>query len=161
MDPIEARVIAALDALDADYETMACDPELADTEAFCEHYGVDLEDSANAILVASKRPAGELALCMVLATHRLDVNRRVRDAMGWKRLSFAPAEATVEATSMIIGGVTPFGLDGMTTLVDTAVVRRPRVVVGGGSRSLKISVDPEVFARVPGTRVVEIALPRI
>ena len=31
-----------------------CDPALADTAAFCEHYGVPVEQSANTILVAGK-----------------------------------------------------------------------------------------------------------
>ncbi len=161
MDPIEQRVIAALDALGADYSIMECDPELADTAAFCEHYGVAPEDSANAILVASKRPAGELALCVVLATQRLDVNRRVHDAMKVKKLSFASPEATTDATGMIIGGVTPFGLDGIPTLVDCAVVDRPRVIIGGGSRAKKIDIDPEVFGRAPGIQVTDIALPPV
>jgi len=159
MDSIEQGVIDALDALGADYTIMPCDPGLADTAAFCEHYGVALEDSANAILVSSKRPAGQLALCLVLATQRLDVNRRVRDAMAVKKLSFASPDATIEATGMVIGGVTPFGLDGLATLVDPEVVARPRVIVGGGSRSMKINVDPEVFRRAPDVQVVEIAQP--
>lgn len=156
MSDVERRVIDALDELDADYETMACDPELADTAAFCEHYGVALEDSANAILVASKRPSGQLALCVVLAVDRLDVNKKVRDAMGVKKLSFAPPELTAQATGMMIGGVTPFGLPDVRSLVDTNVLKRSRVIVGGGSRSLKISLDPEVFTRAPGVTVIDI-----
>ena len=156
MSDVEQRVIAALDALGARYETMPCDPELADTAAFCQHYGVALEDSANAILIASKRPPGQLALCLVLAVDRLDVNKKVRDAMGVKKLSFAPPELTADTTGMMIGGVTPFGLSEIPTLVDTAVMGRPTVVVGGGSRSLKIRLDPEVFGRTPHITVADI-----
>ena len=36
------------------FEVWPCDPKLADTAVFCEHYGVTLENSANAILVRSK-----------------------------------------------------------------------------------------------------------
>jgi hypothetical protein len=36
------------------FEVWTCDPELADTAIFCEHYGVALEHSANAILARSK-----------------------------------------------------------------------------------------------------------
>ena len=111
VNSIELKVLAHLDALEADYTVMECDPELADTAAFCEAYGVAPEDSANAILVASKRPPGQYSLSLVLATTRLDVNRRVRDLMGVKKLSFANGEVTAEITDMLIGGVTPFGLD--------------------------------------------------
>ena len=100
---MEQKVAAALEALGIEgHEVLECDPELADTALFCARYGVSLEDSANAILVASKKPAGQLALCMVLATTRLDVNRAVRKAMGVKRLSFASAEQTREVTGMLI-----------------------------------------------------------
>ena len=52
---LEAAVRTALDAAGARYEVMACDPAFADTAAFCDRYGIDPADSANAILVASRR----------------------------------------------------------------------------------------------------------
>ena len=55
-EQIEALVLAELDALGADYDVMDCDPDLADTAAFCEAYGIAPEDSANCILVASRKP---------------------------------------------------------------------------------------------------------
>ena len=145
-----------LDTLGASYDVVACDPELADTAAFCEAYGFSAEESANAILVASKRPAGQLAMCLVLAHTRLDVNRAVRDAMDVKKLSFASAEQTMEATGMMIGGVTPFGVDEtIPLLIDSRIMDQDRVIVGGGSRSLKIHVDPAVFTKMPNAKIVE------
>lgn len=156
MSEIEGRVRSALVALHAEFSEMECDPDLADTEAFCTAYGVAPEDSANCILVASRKPEGHLALCLVLAPNRLDVNNTVRRLMGVRKLSFAPAEVTIEATGMLIGGVTPFGVpEDLPIYVDSRVLERERVVVGGGSRSLKIRVDPEVFARMPQAEVIE------
>ena len=153
---LEASVWAALDAAGARYEVMACDPAFADTAAFCERYGIDPTDSANAILVASRREPKIYALCLVLATTRLDVNHAVADLLGVKKLSFASAEETAERTGMVIGGVTPFAIpEGLPLYVDARVLGRPTVIVGGGSRSSKIRVDPEVFRRLPGCRVVE------
>lgn len=155
-DEIEQRVRDALAALGADHTEMPCDPDLADTAAFCEAYGVAPEDSANCILVASRKPEGELALCMVLAPNRLDVNNTVRRLMGVRKLSFASAEITADATGMLIGGVTPFGVsDEIPLYIDSRVMEREKVIVGGGSRSLKINVDPEVFSRMPHAQVVE------
>lgn len=149
-------VLEHLDSLGAAYDVVECDPDLADTAAFCEAYGFSAEESANAILVASKRPAGQLAMCLVLAHTRLDVNRAVRDAMDVKKLSFASAEQTMEATGMMIGGVTPFGAnETIPLLVDSRIMDQARVIVGGGSRSLKIHVDPSVFTRMPNATVVE------
>jgi len=153
---LEASVRAALDAAGARYDVMACDPAFADTAAFCERYGIDPADSANAILVASRREPRIYALCLVLATTRLDVNHAVADLLGVKKLSFASAEETAERTGMVIGGVTPFAIpEGIPLYVDARVLGRPTVIVGGGSRSSKIRVDPEVFRRMPGCRVVE------
>ena len=39
-EAIEARVRDRLVALDVAHETLACDPEFADTAAFCARYGV-------------------------------------------------------------------------------------------------------------------------
>jgi prolyl-tRNA editing enzyme YbaK/EbsC (Cys-tRNA(Pro) deacylase) len=152
---LEQQVIEDLDALDASYEVIDIDPALADTAAFCEHYGFALEESANAILIASKRPPGKYCLCLGLATMRLDVNHRVRELLDVRKLSFAPAEETVSVTGMEIGGVTPFGLDtDFPVYVDAAVVALSRAIVGGGTRAMKVIVDPEVFTRMGGVEIV-------
>ena len=153
---LERIVVDALVGLSANFETMECDPDLADTAEFCEHYDIPLERSANAIMLASKRPVGVNVVCLVLATHRLDVNGVGRAEMGVKKVSFAPPDLTAELTGMIMGGVTPFGLpDDIHVLIDADVMEHPWVIVGGGSRSLKVKVDPEVFARMENTRVVD------
>ncbi len=152
---IEPRVLATLDALGVPYETVEIDPDLADTAAFCEHYGYAPEDSANCIVVASRDDDPVLAACVVLATTRLDVNKRVRKLMGVRRVSFAPAELTAEVTGMTMGGVTPFALpDDLPLYVDHRVMERERVIVGGGSRSLKVLVAPEALVAA-GAEVVE------
>lgn len=152
---IEPQVLGALDALDVDYEVMEVDPDLADTAAFCEHYGVDPEDSANCIVVASRDDPPLMAACLVLAPQRLDVNRTVRKRLGAKKASFAPPELTREVTGMTMGGVTPFGLpDDLPLWIDPAVMARESVVVGGGSRSLKVRVPPSALVAAGG-EVVE------
>ena len=154
--PLERKVVDHLDALDASYELIDIDPALADTAAFCEHYGFTMKDSANALLIASKRPPGKWGLCLALATTRLDVNHRVRELLDVRKLSFAPAEETVAVTGMEIGGVTPFGLQvEFPVFVDNAVMNVSRVIVGGGTRGMKVIVDPEVFSRMDRVDVVE------
>ena len=76
------------------YELFACDPALADTAAFCAAYGFDPEDSANTIVVVGKSDPPRYAACVTLAPYRLDVNRTVRDRLGTRKASFAPAEET-------------------------------------------------------------------
>lgn len=155
-DPAEQAVLDHLDELAADYETVRIDPEFADTAAFCERYGYPLEGSANCIVVASKDDPPVVAACLNLATTKLDVNKAVRKHLGVRKLSFAPPDLTREVTDMELGGITPVGLpEELPLLVDAAVMDRDQVIIGGGSRALKVLVDPEVFARMDGAEVVE------
>lgn len=149
----------SLDALLAgtgeDYEIITCDPELADTAEFCAAYGYSLEDSANTILVIGKSDPPVYAACIVLATTRLDVNKAVRKRFGVKKASFAAGADTVSITGMQVGGVTPFGLpDDLPVWVDSRVMERERIVLGGGSRDRKVIADPAVLTAV-GAEVVD------
>ena len=148
-------VLFELDRLGVDYEAMDCDPDFADTAAFCERYEVALNDSANTLVVVGKSDPRVYVACVVLATTKLDVNGAVRRRLGVKRASFASADETAELTGMMIGGVTPFALPaGLPLWVDEHVMERATVVVGGGSRSLKVRLSPAVFRSMPGAEVV-------
>jgi prolyl-tRNA editing enzyme YbaK/EbsC (Cys-tRNA(Pro) deacylase) len=153
--PIDPAVLDSMHMLGVAFEEMECDPDLADTARFCEAYGVPLDRSANTILVASRRPAGHFAACLVLATTRLDVNGLVRQRLGVKKVSFADAEQTRELTGMEIGGVTIFGLPGdLPVWIDTAVLDHDWVVIGAGSRTAKIRLDPRQLAGLDGFEIV-------
>lgn len=148
-------VIAELDALGVAYELVECDPDLADTAAFCDAYGYAAEDSANAIVVAGKADPLVFAMCLVLADSRLDVNKVVRKRLGVRKCSFASADQTVELTGMQIGGVTPFGVPGTLPLwIDSRVMDRDQLIIGGGSRDRKLLVPPATLAAHPRAEVV-------
>ena len=156
MDEIEARVVAALDATGLPYQLIECDPAFADTAAFCERYGYEPERSANTIVVATKKEPKRFAACVVLATTRLDVNNVVRRRLGGGKASFASADDTMALTGMAIGGVTALALpDGVDLWVDGRVMALPSIILGGGSRSMKVDVTPTVFERLPNTEVVD------
>ena len=155
-DQVPASVRAAMAASGCDYEIMDCDPELADTAVFCAHYGHAMENSANAILVKSKTGEEKFAACVLLATTRLDVNKVVRKKLGARKVSFADPEETKRITGMELGGVTPPGLPADLPLwVDARVMRRPFVILGAGTRSAKIKVDPAYFLTLSQAEVVE------
>lgn len=144
------------------YTVLACAPELADTAVFCEHYHVLLEQAANTILVASRKVVPpRYAVCVVLGTTRLDVNQTVCALMGVKRASFADADTTMHRTGMLIGGVTAIGISDLPIYVDSAVMRQPTVVLGGGNRSSKLLLDPRELLKLANVQVVEgLARPR-
>lgn len=154
-DSIDAKVTASLAALGVPYEIMTIDPDYADTARFCERYGIPLENSANTIIVASKKEPKQYCACVVKATTKLDVNHAVRKLMNASRLSFATAEETRVLTGMMIGGVTIFALPPeLAVYVDERLMALDWVILGGGSRSTKIKTSPEVFRRLPNTTVV-------
>jgi prolyl-tRNA editing enzyme YbaK/EbsC (Cys-tRNA(Pro) deacylase) len=155
VDAVEAAVRGRLEQLGVTYEVIACDPELADTAAFCAHYGYPIESSANTIVVAARREPNKACACVVLAPTRLDVNHAVCDLLGVRKASFASAEQTRDLTGMMIGGVTPFGMpDGLPLYIDSRVMERDSVILGGGSRSMKLRVAPTALASIPGATVV-------
>lgn len=150
------RLQRALAGSGVPYELFPCDPGLADTAAFCAAYGFDPADSANTIVIAGKAEPRRYAACVVLAPHRLDVNRVVRVLLGTRRASFAAADETRSLTGMEIGGVTPFGLPPDLPLwVDARVMTRVRIVLGGGSRSWKVIAPPQILLTLPGVQVVD------
>jgi prolyl-tRNA editing enzyme YbaK/EbsC (Cys-tRNA(Pro) deacylase) len=80
----------------------------------------------------------------------------VRRRLGARKASFASSDETKDITGMMIGGVTAFGLP--TTLplwIDGAVLDRPRIILGGGSRDCKLLVAPSALLSVPGAEVVD------
>ncbi|MEU7740279.1 YbaK/EbsC family protein [Nonomuraea sp. NPDC049158] len=143
----------------AGVEVAEIDPELADTAAFCERYGVTLDESANCVVVAAKR-GGETryAACMVLATMRVDVNGVVRRHLDARKASFAPMAEAVELTGMEYGGITPLGLPAdWPILVDTKVAEHDRVVIGSGVRRSKLAVSGAALAGLKGAETLPLA----
>lgn len=154
--PADESVLNAMRAHGITFEEMPCDPALADTAQFCEAYGIPLDRSANTILVASRKPEGSMVACLVLATTRLDVNGVVRRRMGVRKASFANAEQTKDLTGMEIGGVTIFGLpETFPVWIDPRVLESDWIVIGAGSRSAKIRLDPRQLVGLDGFELVE------
>ena len=159
MSSSEEKIIDALDKIGIPYEIIEIDPAFSDTSAFCEKYGYPAEQTCNTIVVTSRKGLKKYAACVVLAHTRLDVNRRVRGLLGTAKASFAPAEEVKELTGMELGGVTPLALPtGLPLYVDDRVMRPEWVILGGGSRKIKIKIAPAVFMKLGAEVVAELAL---
>ena len=144
--------------VDADQVLVApIDPELADTAAFCDAYGVGPDVSANCVVVAGRRDGvTRYAACVVLATTRADVNGVVRRHLDVRKCSFAPMDDAVRLTGMEYGGITPIGLPAeWPLLVDARVAATPHVIVGSGVRHSKIAVAGPALGALPGAEVIE------
>tara|TARA_B100000161_G_C33512771_1_gene397192 strand:+ start:20 stop:499 length:480 start_codon:yes stop_codon:yes gene_type:complete len=150
------KVLESLKDAGATYEVIDCEPSFADTAEFCNHYGYSLDESANAILLEGKAESPVYALCVVLATTRINVNKVARKRLGTRKASFASAEITKELTGMEIGGVTPVGLPvDLPIWIDSLVMETPKVIIGAGSRSAKIYLSPDNLLRFPNTHIVD------
>ena len=155
-EEIEQRVAAQMESLGVEHEMFEIDPNFADTAAFCERYGFPMEKSGNTIVVASKRGQKKHCACIVAATDRLDVNKRVKGLMEVSRASFAGADDTMELTGMMIGGVTPFGLPSeLPIYADAKLSSLDYVIIGGGSRSSKIKLAPSELGKLPNLEFIE------
>ena len=153
---IESEIRQILKNLDIDYRWIDVDPNFADTENFCAKYKYPMDKSGNTILVASKRGEKRYSASIVLATTKLDGNKKVRELMQVSRLSFANSEETMEITGMLIGGVTPIGLpQNLPLYIDSKVLANDYVIIGGGSRSGKIQLNPLDLLKLPSAQVVE------
>ena len=91
-----------------------------------------------------------------MASKRLDVNGVVRKRLEVRKASFASAEETIDLTGMSIGGVTAFALpEGLPIWIDAAVMTRERIILGGGSRSIKVLTPPSTLTKLDGAIVVD------
>ena len=135
------------------------DPTLADTAAFCEHYNIGPEISANCVIVEAKR--GErtwYAACMILATQKADINGVIRHHLDARKVSFAPMDIATSLTGMKYGGITPIGLPSdWPILVDKTIGSTSYVVIGSGLRGSKIVIPGSSLALLPGAEVIGLA----
>ena len=161
MSELDPQVAKAIESLGVTFEILDCNPEWADTDVFCANYNIPRDHAANAILIASKGEPKQYAVCLVLATTKLDVNHAVSKLMGIKRLSFASADETKAVTGQAIGGVTVFGLpDTIPLYIDNRIMASDYVIVGGGNRSTKIKLAPSELRRIPQANAADIAIER-
>lgn len=149
------REAVARHAIDA--AVLECKEEWADTAEFCANYSIPADEACNTIVVALKKTPREYVACLVRGDSRLDVNHRVSKEVGFKRLSFAGAEETAGLSGMAIGGVTLVGLpETIPILIDSLVMEKPTVIVGGGNRTSKLRLAPGELLKLPGARVAEL-----
>jgi prolyl-tRNA editing enzyme YbaK/EbsC (Cys-tRNA(Pro) deacylase) len=141
-------------------EVVEIDPDLADTAAMTEAYGVPLEASANCVVVSGRREGVErFAACVVRADTRADVNNVVKRMLDVRKASFLSTERAVTESGMAYGGITPIGLPAAWRLLVAGQVAGPdTVIVGSGTRSGKLLLPGAALLRLPGAeRVDELA----
>ncbi|HVZ58721.1 MAG TPA: YbaK/EbsC family protein [Patescibacteria group bacterium] len=157
---VHPLVHSALEKYGLVYQVLPCDPALADTAEFCAHYGFSLSQSSNTIIVALKGNPPSFVCCVVLATTKLDVNKKLREVTG-KKGSFASMDETKEQTGMEIGGVVAIGVEHMPIYVDSEVFSQKEIIMGGGNRTSKLLLDPHELEKIPELQIIAgLAIPK-
>jgi prolyl-tRNA editing enzyme YbaK/EbsC (Cys-tRNA(Pro) deacylase) len=151
--------LAALDAaelLDA-VGVVEIDPDISDTGATQEAFGLAMDSLANCVVVGGKREGTErIAACVVLATTRADVNNVAKRLLDVRKASFLATDRAVELTGMEYGGITPIGLPaGWPVLIDRRVVEAELLVIGSGVRRSKILIPGALLSRLAGAQIVD------
>jgi len=155
--PVAGALAALGDAVASGVGVAEIDPDVADTAAFCDRYGVSPAESANCVVISGRRE-GEtrFAACVILATTRADVNNVARRELDVRKASFAATDVAVAESGMEHGGITPLGLPpAWPVLVDALVADTPAVVIGSGVRRSKLVLAGKLLARLPGVRVID------
>jgi prolyl-tRNA editing enzyme YbaK/EbsC (Cys-tRNA(Pro) deacylase) len=138
-------------------EIFECLDEFSDTENFCNHYGFDIEDSCNAILIKAKKPEEFYAMFCLLGANRLDVNHKAKEAMGAKRVSFASRDEAELVTEQIYGGISPLGLpENIKVFIDKNVIEREKLFIGAGNRVSKFFLSPETLIKLSRAEVLDL-----
>lgn len=158
-DLLAPATLAALEALGwlDQVGVVEIDPDISDTAATRDEFGLEAEYLANCVVVGGKREGVErIAACVVLSTTRADVNNTVKRLLDVRKASFLPMDRAVELTGMEHGGITPIGLpDGWPVLVDHRVVEQEVVIIGSGVRRSKILLPGRLIAGLPGAQEIE------
>jgi len=133
------------------------DPELAETSATVEVYGVPRDAGANCVVVMGKREGQErTAACVVRGDTRADVNNRVKRILDVRKCSFLDHDRAVAESGMEYGGITPIGVpEEWRLLVDARVPATDVVLIGSGIRGSKLILPGRLLAELPGAEVID------
>ena len=89
-----------------------------------------------------------------ISTERLDVNHKAKSLLNARKVSFASKEEAEEITNQTYGGISPLGLpDEVQIYIDSNVMEREKVFIGGGNRVSKFFLDPSDLQKLTNGRV--------
>jgi prolyl-tRNA editing enzyme YbaK/EbsC (Cys-tRNA(Pro) deacylase) len=133
------------------------DPDLSDTAATQQAYGLETHTLVNCVIVTGKREGeARTAACLIPAHTRADINGLVKRRLDVRKASFMPRELAVEQTGMEFGGITPIGLPtDWPVLVDGRIRHTPVVIIGSGMRRSKLLVAGDLFSRLPTAEIID------
>lgn len=152
------RTLSDRFSLDDDVHVGRINPDFAGGIDFCAHYGIEESKGANCVVVEGRRGERKTyAACLVpVCAGRTDFNGIVRRTLDARQVSLAPLPLILERTRMEYGSITVVGLpEDWRILIDSAVEKQDRVVIGSGLKISKLLVRSSLLKSLPGAEVIE------
>lgn len=147
------RIVDLLTRHGADFRVMEHEP-VRTSEQAAQVRGTPLERGAKALVLDT---GGDLVMAVISAARRADF-RKLKTHLGSRRVQLASAEAVVERTGCLPGGVPPFGnLFGLRVLMDPSLRAVDRIDFNAGERTRSVDLRREDFERVVRPEVVDFA----
>ena len=138
------RLTTLLDAHGVAYDVLHHPPVHTSEEA-ARVRGTPLASGAKALVC---RADDRFVLFVLPGDRRLD-GRRVRKALGWKRLRFATPDEVAALTALAPGSIPPFGqLFALPTYCDDALAEQPRINFNAGDHARSVALAFADYAAV-------------
>lgn len=105
--------------------------------------------SPSRLLKTLMAKAGGAVICVLIASDREVSLKKLAAAAGAKDAAMLPAAEAERSTGYHVGGISAFGQrKRVKTLVESAALSHPTVIVNGGRRGLQIEIAPADLMRV-------------
>jgi Cys-tRNA(Pro) deacylase len=99
---------------------------------------------------------------VVLAGDRVIDWRKLREALGVRRLSLPDAAEAREVTGYERGAITPFGsLITLPVVVDATIAAKGDVSIGGGAHGVSVRIDAAVLVDALDATVADVSKPAV
>jgi len=147
------RIVDLLTRHGADFRVMEHEP-VRTSEQAARVRGTPLERGAKALVLDT---GGDLVMAVISAARRTDFGKLKRH-LGSRRVQLASAEAVMDRTGCLPGGVPPFGnLFGLRVLMDPSLRAVDRIDFNAGERARSMDLRREDYERIVRPEVVDFA----
>lgn len=123
------------------FEPSSPTPTCADTAREC---GVSQEQIVKTIILSVKRGNMRQYVAAILCGNDQIDQSRLKRVLNVKKLTFVSSEETEVISGFPAGGVPPIALNkDLIVVVESNVLRRDRVIAGGGTKTKLIDTSPQ------------------
>lgn len=136
------------------YEVYRFSPDIHSAAGVAEATGLPLDEVYKTVVLT--RQSGQAILVVVPGGARVDV-KKVRGALGEKKVTVASQRDAEATTGLQVGGISALALlhKRMDVFVDESALRHERILVSAGKRGINLRLSPQDLIRVVGARVID------